>query len=137
MKKTVCTGILLMSTLMFAPMPAAHAQQAGTNSGSAATDTSPMPLEKLIPMTVHEAWVASGRNEDKFFGMVKELVELSATNRGVTLPDTAAAGQRAGVKFKELARKDPDQLLYEVVDTMVQQFAAKTAAAKPAAAPAK
>ncbi len=128
-----------MSTLMFAPTPAVHAQQAGANSGSAATDTSPVPLDKLLPMTVHEAWVASGRNEDKFFDMVKELVDLSAKNRGVTLPDTAAAGQRAGAKFKELARKDPDQLLYAVVDTMVQQFAAKTATAKPAAdaAPAK
>ncbi len=125
-----------MSTLLFAPVPAIHAQQAGANSGSAATDTSPMPLDQLLPMTVHEAWVASGRNEDKFFAMVRELTELSAKNRNVTLPDSAAAGQRAGAKFKELARKDPNQLLYAVVDAMVQQFAAKTAAAKSAAAAA-
>ncbi len=86
-----------------------------------------MPLDQLLPMTVHEAWVASGRNEDKFFAMVSELAQLSAQKRGVTLPDRADAGQRAGAKFKEIARRDPDQLLYVVVDTMVRHVAAKQA----------
>ena len=122
-----------MSTLVFAPTPAVHAQQGAGNSGSMATDSSSMPIDQLLPMTVHEAWVASGRNEDKFFAMVKQLTELSAQKRGVTLPDSAQAGQRAGAEFKTLARKDPDQLLYVVVDTMVQHFAAKRAAASTAA----
>ncbi len=135
MKKIVCTGIVLMSTLVFAPMPAVLAQQGSGTSGSTGTDASPMPLDQLLPMTVHEAWVSSGRDEDKFYAMVKQLAELSAQKRGVTLPDTTQAGQRAGAEFKTLARKDPDQLLYVVVDTMVQHVAAKRAAA--AAAPAQ
>lgn len=109
-----------------APVSAAPQQTSGTTTTA---DTAMMPLDRLLPMTVHEAWLASGRNEDKFFMMVTELAQLSAQKRGVVLPDTASAGQRAGAKFKEIARRDPDQLLYVVVDTMVRHVAAKQAAA--------
>ena len=69
--------------------------------------------------------MASGRNEDKFFAMVSQLTELSAQKRGVTLPDNLEAGQRAGARFKAIARRDPDQLLYAVVDQMVRHIASK------------
>lgn len=78
---------------------------------------------ELMTSTVHEAWVSSGRNEDKFFDMVKQLAEISAHKRGVTLPDTEAAGRKMGTLIKTSARRDPDQLLYAVVDAAVKQTA--------------
>ena len=57
---------------------------------------------------------ASGRNEDKSFGMVEQLAEMSAQNRGVTLPDTGEAGSRFGKSIKK-EHQEPDQLLYAVV----------------------
>jgi hypothetical protein len=88
---------------------------------SAAGDTaSPMPTDQLVTKTVHEAWVASGRNEDKFFDMVQQLATLSAQNRGITLPNTQEAGAKFGAWIKKEARKDPDQLLYDVVDRAVR-----------------
>lgn len=123
---SVWVGLVMAGSLALTPMPVLATQQ---SSGAATTDAATMPIDQLLPMTVHEAWVASGRNEDKFFAMVSELAQFSAQKRGVTLPDSAAAGQRAGVKFKELARRDPDQLLYVVVDTMVRSVAAKQAGA--------
>ncbi|WP_446745535.1 hypothetical protein [Silvibacterium acidisoli] len=88
---------------------------------STATDSaSPMPTDQLVTKTVHEAWVASGRNEDKFFDMVQQLANLSAQNRGITLPNTQEAGAKFGAWIKKEARKDPDQLLYAVVDRAVR-----------------
>ena len=59
------------------PVQGVMAQQASdaTTSGqaSAGAAAEAMPLEQLLPMTVHEAWVASGRNEDKFYAMVAQL----------------------------------------------------------------
>ena len=103
---------------------------------SAASDASPLPLEQLVTKTVHEAWVASGRNEDKFLAMVQQLAELSAQNRGITLPNTPEAGAKFGDWIKKESRKDPDQLLYAVVDHAVRYVGKKQADAA-AAAPAK
>jgi hypothetical protein len=87
---------------------------------SAGAQTSEIPLDQVVTKTVHEAWIASGRNEDKFFTMVQQCAELSAKNRDITLPDTAAAGEKFGAWIKKEARKDPDQLLYAVVDRAVR-----------------
>jgi hypothetical protein len=84
--------------------------------------------EQLLTSTVHEAWMMSGRNEDRFFEMVKELAAMSAQKRGLTLPETDAAGKKAGDMIKREARKDPDQLLYAVVDRAVMKTGTKTAA---------
>jgi len=98
------------------------------NAGNAAA----IPLDQLVTKTVHEAWVDSGRNEDKFFAMVQELAELSARNRGVTLPDTQEAGVKFGEGIKNRARRDPDQLLYAVVDYAVHSIGkTQTAATAP------
>lgn len=95
---------------------------------SEATET--FPIDQLVTKTVHQAWVDSGRNEDKFFAMVQELAELSAKNRGVSLPDTHEAGVKFGDWIKKQSRKDPDQLLYAVVDYAVKHVAkTQTAAA--------
>ncbi|MGI4758460.1 MAG: hypothetical protein ACRYGF_16620 [Janthinobacterium lividum] len=90
----------------------------GTNSGVAGVASA-----ELMSSTVHEAWLKSGRNEDKFFDMVKELAAISAQKRGVTLPDTEAAGRKMGMLIKTSARRDPDQSLYAVVDAAVKQTA--------------
>lgn len=108
------------------------------NANGNASDTAAPPLDQIVTKTVHEAWVASGRNEDKWFGMVEQLAELSAQNRGVTLPDTREAGSRFGESIKKEARKDPDQLLYAVVDRAVRRVGkAQTSTTASSSAPNK
>jgi len=85
--------------------------------------------EQLMSSSVHEAWLLSGRNEDQFFEMVKELSAISAQKRGVTLPEDQAAGVKAGEWIKKEAKKDPDQLLYAVVDRAVKKVGIKSAVA--------
>ena len=86
-------------------------------TGQAATPT--WTPQQLITSTVHQAWVMSGRNEATFFEMVRTLAEISAANRGVTLPNTKAAGEQMGEYIKNTAKADTDQLLYDVVDKAV------------------
>lgn len=126
-----CAGLVVAAVLMAAPM--AVQAQAGrpapsvsASSSAGAAAVSPDMLSK----TVHETWVDSGRNEDKFFDVVQSMAAMSAQKRGVTLPNTEAAGQKMGNLIKASARRDPDQLLYAVVDAAVRQ----TAGASPHAA---
>jgi hypothetical protein len=60
---------------------------------------------------------------------VQELAELSAQNRGVSLPNTQEAGARFGGWIKKQARKDSDQLLYAVVDSAVRHVGTAQASA--------
>lgn len=78
--------------------------------------------EQLLTSTVHQAWLLSGKNEATFFEMVSQLAEISATNRGIQLPQTAEAGRKVGEHIKTAARKDTDQLLYALVDDAVREF---------------
>ena len=100
-------------------VPIAPASAAG--QGAAPTWTT----EQLLTSTVHDAWLLSGRNEATFFEMVKTLAEISAKNRGVSLPDTQAAGEQMGEDIKRMAKADTDQLLYAVVDKAVMTTAHK------------
>jgi hypothetical protein len=111
--KTVATWVMA-AMLMSAPM-AMPAQDNGA--------------EQLTTLTVHEAWVQSGRNEEKFFDMVKQLAAMSAQKRGVTLPDTEATGKKMGDTIRTNGRRDPDQLLYAVVDAAVRKTAGATTTA--------
>ncbi len=77
--------------------------------------------DQLVTLTVHQAWLMSGKNEANFFAMVTQLAELSAKNRNLELPETEAAGQKVGEMIKTQARKDTDQLLYAVVDAAVRK----------------
>lgn len=127
-------GIMVAAALS-CPVMTIAAQDAKPNAtGSTDASSVALPLDQLVTKTVHEAWVASGRNEDKFFAMVQQLANLSAQNRGITLPDTQEAGVKFGDWIKKQARKDPDQLLYAVVDRAVR-YVGKTQAS--AASPAK
>ena len=100
---------------------------AGSSAGSASVQP------QMLTKTVHEAWVESGRNEDRFFDMVQGMAAMSAQKRGVQLPNTEAAGQKMGNLIKTSARRDPDQLLYAVVDSAVRQTAGTAPQAATAA----
>jgi hypothetical protein len=84
------------------------------------------PPDQLITASVHDAWVLSGRNEEKFFEMVSELAQISAQKRGLTLPNTEDAGKKFGALVKSLSKGDHDQLLYVVVDKAVRQVGTKS-----------
>jgi hypothetical protein len=76
---------------------------------------------QLITSTVSQAWQLSGRNEENFFDMVQQLAAISAKNRGLVLPQSEAAGRKAGEYIKEKAKADHQQLLYVVVDEAVRK----------------
>ena len=89
------------------------------------------PMEQIVTATVHEAWLLSGKNEKAFFDIVEQLAQFSAQKRGLSLPDSAAAGRRMGMLIKTRAKADHDQLLYAVVDEAVRTLGVNpTAAAK-------
>ena len=119
---------ILVSTTLAAALslvPAVQAQQAPIAPPSAAGQTAAAPTwseEQLVTATVHQAWLMSGKNEATFFEMVTQLAEMSAKNRDITLPQTAAAGRRFGELIKVNAKADTDQLLYAVVDKAVRQI---------------
>lgn len=108
-----------------AVVPAVHAQQAPIAPASAKGQTAGAPTwttEQLVTATVHQAWLMSGKNEATFFEMVTQLAEMSAKNRDLTLPQTAAAGRQFGEMIKTMAKADTDQLLYAVVDKAVMKI---------------
>jgi hypothetical protein len=121
------TACVLLGACITMAATLLHAQQneapiaPPSMTGQAATPT--WTPQQLITSTVHQAWVMSGRNEATFFEMVRTLAEISAANRGVTLPNTRAAGEQMGVYIKNTAKADTDQLLYDVVDKAVMMEA--------------
>ena len=123
---------MAMGAALCLPVMAMAQAPSPDGQASAAGDASPLPLDQLLTKTVHQAWVASGRNEDKFLTMVQQLAELSAQNRGITLPNTPEAGAKFGDWIKKESRKDPDQLLYAVVDHAVRYVGKSQTAATPA-----
>ena len=116
-------GLLLAASLSLSPvMLTAQNANGNVQSVTAANSMGGVTVNpQSLTLTVHEAWVQSARNEDKFFDMVKQFAQMSAEKRGVTLPNTEAAGVKMGTLIKTSARRDPDQLLYAVVDSAVRQ----------------
>jgi hypothetical protein len=136
--KIVLTGAVAMASVSGLSMTAfaqnaehtaqqrtAAQQESPSISAPADGATHSWTTEQLLTSSVHEAWLLSGKNEDQFFEMVKELSAVSAQKRGVTLPEDQAAGVKAGAWIKKEARKDPDQLLYAVVDKAVMKVGIK------------
>jgi hypothetical protein len=133
---TSLNGFLIAAVLCGPTVFLAGAQpQDQIASISAGAQSSDIPVDQIVTKTVHEAWVASGRNEGKFFTMVQQCAELSARKRNISLPDTAAAGEKFGAWIKKETRKDPDQLLYTVVDRAVR-YVGKTSTVVAASEPA-
>ena len=114
-------SITMAAMALYAKTEAPIAPPSAT--GQAATPN--WTTQQLLTSTVHQAWVLSGRNEATFFEMVRTLAEISASNRGVSLPDTKAAGEQMGEYIKNAAKADTDQLLYAVVDKAVMMEAGK------------
>ena len=77
--------------------------------------------------SVREAWKLGGRTSEGFFEIVKVLTEISAEKRGLAIPDNEQSGIVAGNWIKKQAKKDPDQLLYVIVDQAVQHSVNRTA----------
>jgi hypothetical protein len=86
------------------------------------------PMDQIVTATVHDAWLLSGKNEEAFFDIVEQLAQFSAQKRGLSLPDSAAAGQRMGTMIKTRAKADHDQLLYAIVDEAVRTLGVKPVA---------
>ncbi len=123
------TGVLAACTvaagLLCSPQTA-PAQTKPTNAATRASGSdlndkkiNAIPIDQLVVATCRQAWHMGGENEDAFFDIVERLTALSAHNRGVTIPDDKSAGSRAGEWIRTQALKDPDQLLYAVVDHAV------------------
>ncbi|HVZ16538.1 MAG TPA: hypothetical protein VG897_05440 [Terriglobales bacterium] len=137
--KPICWMAVLALTFVAMSPRHASAQSASTPStaqtGSEAQVPPLPPIDQLVTATCRQAWHMGGKTQEGFFAIVQELTALSAKNRGVTLPDDKAAGARAGEWIRTQALKDPDQLLYAVVDQAVQHSIAKGRAKAAAAAP--
>jgi hypothetical protein len=112
-----------------APSPRPQQQPAVVAQSKVDAGDKVYPLDQIVTASVHDAWLLSGKNEDAFFDIVEQLARISAEKRGVSLPDSAAAGKRMGEIIKQKARADHDQLLYVVVDQAVRAVGARTTAA--------
>lgn len=125
MKKTNRWAVLMAAAVLGCSGVPIHTQAAQDTPSAQTTSegTRTWPIEQLVPLSVREAWRLGGKTEQGFFDIVKELTELSAEKRGITLPDNKEAGVKAGEWIKKQAKKDPDQLLYVIVDRAVQYSA--------------
>jgi hypothetical protein len=111
-------------------VPHAKAQDAQIAPASAgAVSDSTYTAEQILPLTVHQAWLMSDKDETKFFAIVTQMATMSAKNRNLQLPETAEAGRKVGEMIKTMAKKDTDQLLYAVVDAAVRKVGTPIAGA--------
>lgn len=119
--RTMLAGFAVAATLGFGAQQAkAQAQIAPSSAGTVADST--YTPEQILPLTVHQAWEMSGKDEAKFFAIVTQMAEIAAKNRGLSLPETAEAGRKVGEMIKTMAKKDTDQLLFAVVDAAVRKI---------------
>jgi hypothetical protein len=81
--------------------------------------------EQILTCTVSDCWQLAGKNETTFFDIIQQLAAISAQTRGLTLPDNAEAGRRAGEYIKAKAKSDHGQLLYAIVDASVRRVGTK------------
>jgi hypothetical protein len=81
--------------------------------------------EQILTCTVSDCWQLAGKNETTFFDIIQQLAAISAQSRGLTLPDSAAAGERVGAYIKAKAKADHGQLLYAIVDASVRKVGTK------------
>jgi hypothetical protein len=133
--RTVALSLAAVATLTlssaFAQSHKAPAQKAPSSVSDMSIPDTDAPhnwtTDQIITASVHQAWVLSGKDEANFFEIVRELAEISATNRNMTLPDSPAAGRRAGAYIKAQAKLDHDQLLYAIVDKSVRMTGTKSA----------
>jgi hypothetical protein len=131
--------ITLCLTLAASTLSLTAQQQPQPQSKSPATIITPAAdanephnwtTEQILTCTVSDCWQLSGKNEETFFDIVQQLAAISAHTRGLTLPDDAAAGQRAGQYIKAKAKADHGQLLYAIVDASIRKVGTPAVATK-------
>jgi invasion protein IalB len=128
---TIALSFSLGLTITAATLAASAQQQKSpvTISPSANSTTAHnWTTEQILTCTVSDCWQLAGKNEATFFDIVQQLSEISAQTRGLTLPDDAAAGKRAGEYIKAKAKADHGQLLYAIVDASIRRVGTKAAA---------
>ena len=132
MKLTYLLVSVILVGAVASPRPFLYAApQQGTMAASGVAPTSApvheWTTEQAVTSSVREAWKLGGRTPEGFFEIVKVLTEISADKRGLVIPESEQAGIVAGNWIKKQAKKDPDQLLYVIVDQAVQHSANRTA----------
>ena len=119
--RTLALSLAAAGTLLVAQTQAPAAPSSMTREASdAPAATHSWTTDQIVTATVHQAWLLADKDETNFFEIVKELAEISAKNRNLVLPDSAAAGQKAGAYIKKQAKADHDALLYAIVDKSVR-----------------
>jgi hypothetical protein len=101
-----------------------------TPDANQSTQTHPWTDQQILTCTVSQCWHLANKSEDTFFDIVQQLAVISAQNRDLTLPQSAAAGQQVGNEIKTKAKSDHDQLLYAIVDDAVRKVGMPAAPAK-------
>jgi hypothetical protein len=133
-KITLCLTLAaatLSLTAQQQPQPQSKSPATATITPSAdANEPHNWTTEQILTCTVSDCWQLSGKNEETFFDIVQQLAAISAHTRGLTLPDDAAAGQRAGQYIKAKAKADHGQLLYAIVDASIRKVGTPAAATK-------
>jgi hypothetical protein len=124
--KTNKLRLLALCLALASATVGANAQQSPATispSGDATPHT--WTTEQILTCTVADCWQLAGKNESTFFDIVQQLAAISAAHRGLTLPESAAAGQRVGAYIKMRAKADHQQLLYAIVDASVRKVGTK------------
>jgi hypothetical protein len=111
--------VLAAATLTTAAQRAASPVTVTPSADSAAPHN--WTTEQILTCTVSDCWQLAGKNETTFFDIIQQLSEISAQQRGLTLPDNAEAGRRTGEYIKEKAHTDHGQLLYAIVDAAIRK----------------
>jgi len=124
----IMAGAIISLPVALCAAPQQNTAQA-SSAASAAAPNHTWTTEQAVTSSVREAWALGGRTPEGFFEIVKVLTEISAQKRGLAIPENEQSGVRAGNWIKRQAKKDPDQLLYVIVDHAVQ-FSAKRVAGK-------
>lgn len=117
--------LTLCLTLSAATIAASAQQSPATIKSSGNTPAHHWTTEQILTCTVSDCWQLAGKDESAFFDIVQQLASISAQERGLTLPENAAAGQRAGAYIKAKAKADHDALLYGIVDASVRHVGVK------------
>jgi hypothetical protein len=125
--KTCKIRLLALCLTLATATVAANAQQSKDTISPSADSTAAhnWTNEQILTCTVSDCWQLAGKNEATFFDIVQQLAAISAQTRGLTLPDSAEAGQRVGAYIKAKAKADHGQLLYAIVDSSVRRVGTK------------
>jgi len=119
--KMMLAGCVIAAGLLVTAGARAQDATIAPKSADAVMTSTNYTAEQILPLTVHQAWLMSGKDEGKFFEIVTQMAELSAKNRNLSLPESAEAGRKVGEMIKMMAKKDTDQLLYAIVDAAVRK----------------